>query len=177
MRFTCSSRSGSPGSHRVGVVQAGTQAVQIHKGLAQGLLQGCGSFHRVRGFYPIHLGTASAPPGRGRGHHTGFASSGDTGCPWATPQLNHRRYPHPLQPHHHGGNRSPEKGRCRRTQMQVDPAVDRSLQPCGIILTNIRAHGWAALRSSAPKNGVGRFWRLRRAEWLVPKVATSEVQG
>lgn len=49
-----------------------------------------------------------ARPGRGRGRHAGFASSGDAQRPPASPQPTRGRSgPRPPEPHRHGRNRSP----------------------------------------------------------------------
>ena len=76
------------------------------------------------------------------GYCAGFAFSRDTVHPCPFPQWTHGRSgPRPPELHLCGGNRSPERGRCRGTQMQDDVVVDHSFHLSEIILTNLGAHG------------------------------------
>lgn len=49
----------------------------------------------------------------------------------------------------HCGNRSPERGRCKHPADAGRPGCGWWPPPDGIILTNLRARGWSAVRSSA----------------------------
>lgn len=73
---------------------------------------------------------ASARPGTGSGHHTGFAFSRDANTlVLLLSQYAENSVPHPL-----------ERGRRRGLQTPVDQEVDSGLHLDGIIVTNLGAH-------------------------------------
>lgn len=64
--------------------------------------------------YPTHFGMVSAHAGRGSGHWAGFGSSRDTQHLPASLPTPGRSGPCPPEPQGWCGNKSPERGRCRR---------------------------------------------------------------
>lgn len=71
----------------MGVCGGRTQGMKVHKGLAQVLLQGCGSFLIAQSFIPFILGWLLHILEEGMGHRAGFPSSRDARGPapsWPT---------------------------------------------------------------------------------------------
>lgn len=67
--------------------------------------------------------------------------------PHASPlQIHGENDSRPPEPHHHGGKRSLETGRCGIMADTCFQAVDGGLHLCGIILMNLGAHVWSAVR-------------------------------
>lgn len=87
------------------------------------------------GFYFAHLEVASACPGRRCCCPAGFVFSRDSQRPGPSP------WPVLRKGGPHGGNRSSERGRCRRLQVQVDQAVEGGLHLGGVILSSLGARG------------------------------------
>ena len=107
--------SGSPGSHRAGGSVWAEARACSSKRLGSGSSLGLWRLPQSPGFYPPRLGMVPARPGRGHGCCTSFASSRDALSSCDSPRsicgISGPRWP---EPHRHGGNGSPERGRCRK---------------------------------------------------------------
>lgn len=83
------------------------------------------------GFYPTHLGTVSAHPGRGYSYCAGFASSGHS-----------EEVAHTLQSHMTTAEMDAQRVvRVGGQQRQADQAIDGGLHLGGIILTSLGVLG------------------------------------
>lgn len=138
MSFTCSSGTMISRKSQVGVCTCKTQRTQIPKGLGQ-VFSWWWQLPWRPGFRSTPLETASTGPGKGLGHHTGFASSRDPGRP---PE----EVVYVLQSHIITVKvEAPREVDIGGPQMQVDQKA-----PCGHLgdLTSAKlgVRGWSAIR-------------------------------
>lgn len=95
---------------------------------------------RRPGFSLTHLEVASACPGSMAA--VLVLHFQDSQLPGASPwPVLRKSGPCPLESHCPGRNKSPERGRCRRLQVQVNQVVYGGLHLGGIILRNLGARG------------------------------------
>ena len=121
MSFSCSSRKRLSRKSRVGVCAARAQGCRSTRAWLRFFSRAVAASLLSR-VLPHSSWDGFCAPGRGHSRFAGFASSRDAGRPCPSPWRTHKRSgPRPPEPHPRGRNRSPEGGRCRRAQMQVDP--------------------------------------------------------
>ena len=85
--------------------------------------------------------------------------------------------PHPSKPQHFGGNRMPERGRCRRPAVVGWPGRWLWPPPQWHNSDEFGSSWFLGNRELSSKNGVGWSWRLRMADTVLKVASGKGVRG
>lgn len=157
----------APGSPEVESARAEPRACGP-TGPGAGSSPSSGGFHGVLGF-PHAPGTASARPGRGRGHSAAFAFSSELGASGFSSARSRNDVSRPGELLRRVGREAQRQVGVGERQMHVT----RRVTAASTGRSNRDESGSSCLVGSkelSSENGVGCSRRARRAEWVIPRL-------